>query len=116
MIDRRVVGRRFLDYHPEAAPPVYPVELERRRGPRRVGDRDRGVDALLPGKRRRPRVLFSGILRCAHCGRELRRARNLSSEGRKYFIAEYAFESKRPQCVCQATHSTLEWIFQAGTE
>ena len=90
MIERRLVGRRFVDFYPESAHSFYPGELERRLFNRRAGAPS-GLDALLPGRRRRPPILWSGIVKCADCGRELRRIRNLSSDGRKYFIAECVF-------------------------
>ena len=121
MIERRLLGRRFSDFYPEAASPVYPQELERRLTKRRGGDRDGalpGADALLPGRRRRPPILFSGILRCGRCKRELRRVRNLSGEGRKYLIAEHSFGAPTDQtsCRCDGSRADLEWILQAGTE
>ena len=120
MIERRLVGRRFVDFHPDAAHPSYPIELERRRRKRRAGDRHGapcGPDALLPGARRRPRVLFSGVLKCPQCQRELRRVRNLSGEGRKYLIAEFCFAAPASQvCSCGAAKAALEWVLQAGTE
>ena len=119
MIERRLVGRRFIDFQPEAAHPLYPNELERRLSKRRGGDRDGtpgGADALLPGRRRRPPILYSGILRCATCKRELCRARNLSGEGRKYFIVEHAMGANAARCACDGERGHIEWILQAGTE
>ena len=119
MIERRLVGRRFVDFHPEAAHPLYPNELERRLARRRTGDREGapgGVDALMPGRRRRPPILWSGLLRCQGCGRELKRARNLSSEGRRYFIAENIFVPAVGLCECENASSQIEWIAQSGTE
>ena len=118
MIERRLVGRRFVDFHPEAAHPLYPNELERRLTKRRAGDREDapgGVDALMPGRRRRPPILYSGLVRCARCKRELHRARNLSGTGRKHFIAEYALNAAW-QCDCDSKQGDIEWILQAGTE
>lgn len=120
MIERRLPGRRFVDYYPDAAPLAYPGELERRVSQRRAGDRNdvtAGLQAFLPGQRRRPPILFSGILRCANCGRELRRTRNISGAGRKYFLAEFSFLSRRAyRCECGAAQSAIEWLLQAGTE
>ena len=119
MIERRLAARRFADFYPDEAPPRYPAELERRHLNRRGGDHVGvvfGPDALFPGLRRRPRVLFSGIWKCDHCGCELHRARNLSREGRKYFLAEHAFHvASRLRCGCGA-RPQLEWVFQAGIE
>lgn len=131
MIERRLVGRRFIDFHSEAAHPLYPNELERRLAKRRDGDREgapNSADVLFPGRRRRPPILWTGIARCASCERELRRARNLSSDGRKYFIAEYFLNDRAPRCDCQADREAnckagctrarvhIEWIAQSGTE
>ncbi len=119
MIERRLVGRRFIDFHPDAAHPLYPGELERRLAKRRGGDRDgtpSGADALLPGRRRRPPILWSGIARCQNCGRELARARNLSREARRYFIIENAFVPAHPRCECENARVQIEWVLQAGTE
>ena len=120
MLERRLVGRRFIDFHPDAAHPFYPNELERRVSRRRSGDREgacSGPNALLMSRRRRrPPILWSGILRCQNCGRELVRARNLSREARRYFIVEHAFASTRPRCECENTPAQIEWILQSGTE
>ena len=120
MIERRLVGRRFIDFHPESAHPFYPGELERRLATRRNGDREgapNSADVLFPGRRRRPPILWSGIAKCVDCGRELRRIRNLSSDGRKYFIVECVFgETKTLGCDCRDAHAQIEWILQAGTE
>lgn len=119
MIERRLVGRRFIDFHPDAAHPLYPNELERRLSKRRGGDRDgtpSGVDALLPGRRHRPPILWSGIIRCQNCGRELKRTRNLSGEARRYFIAETTFAPLFDSCGCENPATQIEWISQAGTE
>ncbi len=118
MIERRLVGRRYADFHPDAPPPLYPNELERRFSQRRTSAKTRAhfsPDALLPGQRRRPKVLFSGIVRCANCGRELRRTRNIAPKARRYFIAEYGL-GDAPRCSCGAARARLEWLFQAGTE
>ncbi len=119
MIERRLVGRRFIDFHPEAAHPLYPNELERRLSKRRGGDREGAPglpDALLPGRRRRPPILWSGLVRCQKCGREWSRTRNLSSEGRRHFIIEHAFAPPHPRCECDNARAQIEWILQAGTE
>ena len=118
MIERRLVGRRFIDFHPDAAHPLYPGELERRIAKRRNTDREGtpgGADALLPGRRRRPPILWCGIARC-HCGRELARARNLSREARRYFIVEHAFAPSKPPCECSNARVQIEWILQSGRE
>ena len=121
MIERRLVGRRFVDFHPDAAHPLYPNEIERRLAKRRSGDRDGvpgGVDALFPGQRRRPPILFNGIVRCQNCGCELRRTRNLSREGRRHFIVEHSARfGNAPRCRCEREGSSaIEWILQAGSE
>ena len=119
MIERRLVGRRFIDFHSDAAHPLYPDELERRRSKRRQGDRDGtpgGADALLPGRRRRPPILWNGVLRCQNCGRELARARNLSKEARRFFIVEHAFVPAHPRCECPDARAQIEWILQSGRE
>ena len=119
MIERRLVGRRFIDFHPDAAHPLYPGELERRLAKRRNTDREGspgGADALLPGRRRRPPILWSGILRCCNCGRELARAHNLSREARRYFIIENAFMPLHPHCECPNAPAQIEWILQSGRE
>ena len=119
MIERRLVGRRFIDFHPEAAHPLYPNELERRLAKRRNGDREGtpgGADALLPGRRRRPPILWSGIVRCQSCGRELSRTRNLAREARRYFIVDNALVPTHPRCQCPDAPVQIEWILQAGTE
>ncbi len=122
MIERRLVGRRFIDFHPDAAHPLYPNELERRLAKRRNTDREGtpgGPDALLPGRRRRPPLLWSGIVRC-HCGRELARARNLSREARRYFIVEHALARTQTdfklRCECGDARPQIEWILQSGRE
>ncbi len=120
MIERRLVGRRFIDFHREAAHPLYPHELERRLAKRRVGDRDGtpgGIDALMPGHRRRPPILWRGVARCQNCGRELNYARNLSNDGRKYFIVESILdEPTKRACECENARVEIEWIAQAGRE
>ncbi len=120
MIERRFVGRRFIDFHPEAAHPMYPNELERRLAKRRGGDREgapNGVDALMPGRRRRPPILYSGVLRCRNCRRELSRARNLSGGGRKHFIIEHGFGTPAElRCERDGARADIEWTLQAGAE
>ena len=120
MIERRLVGRRFVDFHPDAAHPLYPNELERRLAKRRGGDRDgtpHGPDALFPGKRRRPPVLFSGILKCERCRHERLRARNLSREGRKHFLVQYGWRGPNAlRCPHDDAPLVIEWVLQAGSE
>ena len=99
---------------------LYPNDLERRIAKRRTSDREGapgGLDALLPGRRRRPPVLWSGIAKCPGCGRVLHRVRNLSSDGRQHFIVECVFGApSQRSCSCANDRAIIEWLAQAGTE
>jgi hypothetical protein len=120
MTERRLVGRRYTDLHPESNIPAYPIELERRRRKRREADRDEGLESVTATQSlRHPRVvlLYTAVWHCNHCGREGRRLFNLSKEGRQYITADLALGSiSLPPCTCGHSDWNLNWVLQAGRE
>ena len=115
MSERRSVGRRFIDLRPDAPLPPYPVELERRRRVRRDGDR-LPADARKSG--RRTSLLFCASWRCAWCGRELKKQRNIPQGSRRLVVVE---PPDQLPCDCHEARllgamTGLEWRFQSGTE
>ncbi len=115
MPDRQSVGRRFIDLRPDAPTPLYPVELERRRRVRRIGDRP-PFDARR--RHRRAPLLFCALWTCAWCGGELRRQGNIAANARRFVLVEH------PQlraCDCLESRLAgalvvLTWKFQSGPE
>ena len=115
MPERRSVGRRFIDLRPDAPTPLYPIELERRRCVRRDGDRP-PTDGRKSG--RRNTLLFCASWRCAWCGRELKKQRNVPQGSRRLVVVE---APDQLLCDCHEARllgevTQLEWRFQSGTE
>src|SRR5690349_18754062 len=120
MIERRLGGRRHSDHSPTASIVAPAPARERRRTLRRSLDRggtSEPPESLLPGRRHRPALLYTALVCCALCNVELERTQNLSSEGRRHFIADYlSHSSSEKACSCPGAAVTFSWLLQAGIE